>query len=284
MPASSSPPTTRVLDVLELVAARRETPLRAADVARELGLSKATAHAILHTLADRGWLVRSPGTGHLGLGPGLGPVASAFSDQRTLTRRGVRAAAGLATATGWPASLIELVGDVMYVSTLDPADLSVIRGQRVDYAAPFGTLFAAWAEPEERLAWLRRGRLTDAAIASYGAHLDQARADGVLVERMGPVVEHVSSLVRAAEEGAFPGAVRQLAGDLLAEVVRTGIGTREHSATEHPVTSIAAPVPGPDGTVRTALVVHPLRELSNRAARRAGSMVRQAARAIDAPG
>lgn len=280
MAAESSPPTTRVLDVVELVAGRRDRSLRAADVARELGLSKATSHAIVHALTERGWLTRSPGERYLSLGPGLAPVATAFADQRSITRLAIRAAAGLASATGWSASVVELAEDVMYVSTVDPEDLSVGPGQRVAYAAPFGTLFAAWATPQDRLAWLRRGSLTDAAIASYGAHLDQARADGVLIERMSPVVEHVTSLLKAADEGAFPGAVRQLAGELLDEVVRTGIDVRESAATEHPVTSIAAPVPEADGTVTTALVLHPLRELNNRAARRAASMVRQAADSI----
>jgi len=278
--AESSPPTTRVIDVVELIANRRDRSLRAADVARELGLSKATTHAIVHALSERGWVTRSSPDRHLSLGPGLAPVASAFADQRAVTRLAVRAAAGLAAATGWSASVVELVVDVMYVSTVEPEDLSVLHGQRVGYVAPFGTLFAAWATPEERLAWFRRGRLTEAAIASYGAHLDQARRDGVLVERMSPVVEHVASLVEAAEGTAFPGAVRQLAGELLDEVVRTGIGSREPSATEHPVTSIAAPIPEPDGRVLTALVLHPLKELSNREARRAASMVRQAARSV----
>ncbi|TWG96786.1 DNA-binding IclR family transcriptional regulator [Nocardioides sp. J9] len=278
MTASPSPPTTRVVDVLELVAARRDRPLRAADVARELGLSRATTHAIVHTLAARGWLVRSPDTGHLALGPALGPVAAAVAEQRTGTRLGVRAAAGLASATGWPASVVELVDDVLYVSSVDPDDLTVMRGQRLPYAAPFGTLFAAWAEPDERRGWLRRGRLTEAAVASYGAHLDQARADGFLVERMSPVVEHVSSLVQATHEGDFPAAVHELAGELLAEVVRTSMET--HDAASQPVTSVAAPVPGPDGTVRTALVVHPLRDLTGAEVRRAASMVRQAAKAV----
>jgi DNA-binding IclR family transcriptional regulator len=280
MATEPSPPTARVLDILELVAAKGDEALRAADVARELDLAKATVHAILHTLGDRGWLVRSTDGRRLRLGPGLAPVVSAFADQRTLTRLTIRAAAGLSSATGWTASTVELIDNTMYVSTIDPGDPSVVHGERVPYAAPLGTLFAAWAHPDDRLTWLRRGRLNEAAIAAYGAHLDQARADGVLIERMSPVVEHVASLVQAADQGAFPEAVAQLAGDLLDEVVRTSIGTREAPTTEHPVTSIAAPVPNEDGTVTTALALHPFRQLTNHDTRRAASMVRQAARSI----
>lgn len=280
MLADVSPPTARVLDVLELVALRRNQPCRAADVARELGLSKATTHAIVHQLAKRGWLVRSTTDRYLSLGPALAPIASAFSEQRAVTRHAVRAAAGLASATGWAASVVELIGEVMYVSTVNPEDLSYVRGQRVAYAAPFGTLFAAWATPDERLAWLRRGRLNEAMIASYGAHLDTARSQGFLIERMSPVVQHATSLVQATNEGAFPEAVGQLAGELLDEVVQTSIGLSDGVGVEHPVTSIAAPVQRGQDAVTTALVVHPLCELNHRTARRAASMVRQAARAI----
>ncbi len=282
MATDSSPPTTRVLDVLELVAGQSDSRLRAADVARELQLSKATSHAIIHALTDRGWLVRTGPDREITLGPGLASVASAFADQRMVTRLAVRAALGLSKATGWTSSVVELADLTMFVSTIDPGDSTVIQGQRIAYAAPFGTLFAAWGTPAERVAWFRRGGLTEAAVASYGAHLDQARADGVLIERMSPVVQHVASLVQAAEDRVFPTAVRRLAGDLLEEIVRTGIGDREPLGVEHPVTSIAAPIMFPDGAVAAALVVHPLRDLSARETRRQGNMVRQAASSVSA--
>ncbi|HXO78642.1 MAG TPA: helix-turn-helix domain-containing protein, partial [Mycobacterium sp.] len=44
-----------MLDVIELLAAATEERLRFSDVVRELGLTQATAHAILTTLSDRGW-------------------------------------------------------------------------------------------------------------------------------------------------------------------------------------------------------------------------------------
>lgn len=277
--AESSPPTARVLDVLELVARRGDHALRGADIARELGLSRATSHAILRTLTDRGWLVRSSGERLIGLGPGLALITTSFAEQRTVTRLALRAASGLAAATNWRASVVELVEETMYVSTIDPGESVSLGAQRMPYLAPFGTLFAVWATDEERLEWLRRGRLSAAAIAAVGAHLDQARADGVLIERMSSVVEHVTSLLAAADGGDFPEAVRLLAGELLEEIVRTGLGQDDPGNT-HPVTSIAAPIPDAGGRVATALVLHPFQELTKDEIRRASSMVRHAASSV----
>jgi hypothetical protein len=47
-----------VLDVVELLAGSGKDRLRFSDVVRELGLTQATAHAILTTLCDRGWANR----------------------------------------------------------------------------------------------------------------------------------------------------------------------------------------------------------------------------------
>ncbi|MBZ4561135.1 helix-turn-helix domain-containing protein, partial [Mycobacterium avium] len=49
-----------MLDVVELLARSPSARLRFSDVVRELGLTQATAHAILKTLCDRGWASRDP--------------------------------------------------------------------------------------------------------------------------------------------------------------------------------------------------------------------------------
>jgi DNA-binding IclR family transcriptional regulator len=57
---TASPPTGRVLDVLELLAQRDRDGPRLTDVIEELGITRATAHSILTTLCDRGWASRDP--------------------------------------------------------------------------------------------------------------------------------------------------------------------------------------------------------------------------------
>ena len=56
MRGSTSAPTARVLDIVELLARPGNERLRFSDVVRELELTQATAHAILKTLSDRGWV------------------------------------------------------------------------------------------------------------------------------------------------------------------------------------------------------------------------------------
>ena len=51
---------------------------------RELDLSQGTAHAILKTLSDRGWVTRDPVTKAFALGPALTLVASGLDIGRPL--------------------------------------------------------------------------------------------------------------------------------------------------------------------------------------------------------
>lgn len=279
-----SPPTARVVEVIDLVASRGEI-LRAADVARELGMSKATTHAVVQTLCDRGWLVRSAATRTLALGPGIEPVARAVLQQRTVSRRSLEAARGLCEATGYTASVVELVGDTMYVTSVDPeSPRGPVLSQRVAYAAPFGSLFAAWAGAEERTEWFRRGLVTGPAATSFETFLDQARNDGILVERMSPVVEHAVPLLRATETGGVSEDLRSMVRAVVDEIVRSGLPARGQ-ASQHPqpVTSIAAPALATAGGVTTALVLHPLRSIGARELHRAKSLVRRAAGTVVGP-
>lgn len=278
--SDSSPPTTRVMEVLELVGARGADVLRSADLARELGIAKATTHAIVQTLCDRGWLVRSPLGRKLSLGPGIAPLARAVVEQRGLSSRALDAARGLAITTGYTSSVVELEGDVMYVSSVDPTGpRGHVLADRVAYAAPFGSLFAAWGTAGERAEWLRRGLVTGPAAAAYQAYLEKARTDGVLVERMSPVVEHVAPLLRAIETGSVSDDLRSLVRTLHDEVVRVGLDRRP-SAAPQPVTSVAAPVHSEDGRVATALVVHPFTTIGSRDLQRAKALVVRAAEAV----
>ena len=69
MRGSSSAPTERVLDIVELLSRPGRGEIRFSDVVRELDLSQGTAHAILKTLSDRGWVTRDPVTKAFALGP-----------------------------------------------------------------------------------------------------------------------------------------------------------------------------------------------------------------------
>src|SRR5215212_2340708 len=57
-----SPPTARALAVLDLLVASPEREFKLAEIVAALGINKATCHAIVTTMVERGYLVRSPGS------------------------------------------------------------------------------------------------------------------------------------------------------------------------------------------------------------------------------
>uniref|UniRef100_UPI0035691A51 helix-turn-helix domain-containing protein n=1 Tax=Nocardioides sp. TaxID=35761 RepID=UPI0035691A51 len=57
--APASPPTARVVDVVEALVARPTMPMTLTDLVQATGMSRATAYAVLSTLVDRGWVQRN---------------------------------------------------------------------------------------------------------------------------------------------------------------------------------------------------------------------------------
>src|ERR1700743_3127607 len=106
-----SPPTARVLDVVELLAGTDEDRLRFSDVVRRLDLTQATAHAILTTLCERGWVSRDPVDKTYSLGPALAVVATRVETARPLAQAARTVALDLAGQFGYATSVVERVGD-----------------------------------------------------------------------------------------------------------------------------------------------------------------------------
>src|ERR671910_3437644 len=67
----ASPPTERVVRILDFLAGRPEERFGVSDLARRLGLSKPTCLGIVTSLTDAGYLVRDPGDKTYRLGPSL---------------------------------------------------------------------------------------------------------------------------------------------------------------------------------------------------------------------
>src|SRR4051812_2013680 len=67
----ASPPTERVVRILDFLAGRPEERFGLSDLARRLGLSKPTCLGIVTSLTDAGYLVRDAGDKTYRLGPSL---------------------------------------------------------------------------------------------------------------------------------------------------------------------------------------------------------------------
>ncbi|ADP82485.1 helix-turn-helix domain-containing protein [Pseudofrankia inefficax] len=289
MPNAASPPTARVLDVLELLARSDEEPPRLRDLVRDLGLTQATAHAIMATLCDRGWAVRDPTSRAFTPGPALTALAAragAGVSRRRTAREVVRQ---LAHDLGHPSVVTERVGDELVITTLDlgpcqVADLAA--GERLPFAAPFGVAFAAWEDDDGRRAWMRRGAITDPALTGRLDDLLTATHErGFSIERMDPAMTRATRAMTALRDDPQARPVRRAVDGLLSEIANLGFRDVDAEANDRrPVTAISAPVFDPrTGQVTASVGVHPLRALSAQRAGEIGRHVTQATATLDAP-
>jgi DNA-binding IclR family transcriptional regulator len=279
--ASASPPTVRVLDVIELLAERNGEPIRFSDLARRLQLSQGTTHAILATLCDRGWAQRDRLTKSYAIGPALPRAARKVSRDVSLLDTALEGAAALAADVGFPASVIERTGDELQIVGL-AGDLDrltgVTTGDRVPFAAPFGPAFAAWLDPDERQTWFQRTVGEDARLQRrLEGELAATRERGYSLERTPmPHLRAVQVMTTLRREPASPG-VRQAIGNLLGEITASGLLPPPHAVEREPVTSLAAPLFDAGGTIALNLALHPFRPLTRREIEAAGRALVQAA-------
>lgn len=280
IPASSSAPTIRVIDVVELLAGRGTVGLRFSDVVRELGLTQATTHAILTTLCERGWASRDPVDKTYSLGPAVAVLAARTDMARPLTHAARSAALELSCELGYAASVVERFGDSLVITAFEggghqPAGAP---GDRIRYAPPFGVAFAAWDTEEEQRAWIQRGAATDSTLARRLAEvLAHTRERGYDVDWTTPALTQAAQVMGTLPSDGLPAHVREITDRLLVEFTTIGfLGDDSAARTAQPVATIAAPVFDHNERVAMIVAVHPLQPLTKR---RIDSVGRRVARA-----
>jgi DNA-binding IclR family transcriptional regulator len=274
-----------VLDVVELLARFPDAPLRFSDVARELDLTQATAHAILKTLCDRGWVSRDPVAKTFILGPALAVVAARTDTARPLAHAARTAALRLSREVGYAGSVVERFGDSLVVTAFegDPATQPAgIPGDRIPYAPPFGVALAAWDGEEEQRAWIRRGAgdNTD-RVERLERVLEHTRERGFDVDWTTPALAQAVQAVVGLDHHEMPTPVRHILDQLLAEFTTIGFLSDDNPGRrKQPVVTIAAPVFDHRGQAALMLAVHPLCPLSARQIRLIGEKLTDETAAI----
>jgi DNA-binding IclR family transcriptional regulator len=256
---AASPPTARAIDVVEFVA-RSEKPPSFSSIVRELDLSQATAHAILRTLTDRGWVSRHPVDRTFVLGPALAEVAARADGTRPLADSARIAASDLWRDLGHATSVIERVGDSLVIIAINGvAGSTGVPSDPIPFTPPFGVAFAAWASPADRDAWIRRGAGADGALRR---RLDDAlirtRARGYDVDWTTPALSQAAELLSRMERDGVPSQVGETIDRLLVECLTNGVLLEEDSNPEpRAVATIAAPVFDHAERVVLLVGVHP---------------------------
>ena len=282
---SPSAPTSRVLDVVELLARSAQARLRFSDIVRELDLTQATAHAILKTLCDRGWASRDPVAKTFSLGPALAVVAARTDTARPLAHAARSAALRLSRDVGYAGSVVERFGDSLVVTAFegDPATQPAgIPGDRIPYAPPFGVALAAWDTEEEQRAWIRRGAGDNAdRIQRLERVLEHTRERGFDVDWTTPALAQAVQAVGTLDSHEMPTPVRHILEQLLVEFTTIGFLSDDNPGRrKRPVVTIAAPVFDHRRRVALMVAVHPLCPLSARQIRVIGKKLTDETAAI----
>lgn len=241
----TTPGVERAALVLNFLAANSAEEFSLSELGRRLGLSKATCHAVLTSLAGVGFVLRHPSRSTYRLGPGLISLGRAAEESLGVVDVAREEMRALATRLHVECLATAAIGDEIVVlsraSVDTPLGIAARVGQRLPLVPPFGTVFLAWAAPDAIDRWLRR--LDSGASEQHVARLREAVA---AVRRRG----YVAGL------SSPPGTPPDADGEALAALATEDAALVElGAALPFRVNYVVAPVFAPDATVALALTL-----------------------------
>ncbi len=210
--ARRSPAVERCVAVLNHLASSPTEQFTLSELARELDLNKATAHALLATLADEGWVIRNPDSLAYCLGPALIAVGAAARQTYPAARLAERPMAELSEEFDLQCLASQaLVRDdgvdeiVILAATGSrrPLGIDIQPGQRMPLRPPLGSVFVAWAGAEEIDRWLGNlgPKATKADFARYREALEVVRERGYSVGLGGDEQQRMVEQLGRGESG-----------------------------------------------------------------------------------
>ncbi|QLY29957.1 helix-turn-helix domain-containing protein [Nocardia huaxiensis] len=267
----TSPPTQRVLSIVELLAAQHG-PLSSAEIADALELNRSTAGSILTALAERGWVRRLPDLSYE-LGPALVAVGLRAADSNSDRARLEAELERLGERVDCGAALTTVTGDqVEFLAvTRDRLTAGIETGARLPLLAPAGAAIIAHSSLARQQDWLATGE--PGSRAEQQAVLETLRTAGFCAWRLEPdSLPTARVLSDVADHLAEHPSSKELHGRVLAQLA-TIIGSAYDRATFDsdaalPLSYMSAPVFDGNGHTVMELKIGPLRVATTRAERR----------------
>lgn len=267
--------------IVRLLGSQPARAFSLAEITRELGISRATGHAILTTLVAHHWVVRDTATAGYCWGPGIAALAKPASDRifhPTLRQ--------LAETTATQALLARREANTLVV--VDSAGESrsgmrIDRGLRMPLVAPFGRDYVAWSAAGSRRAWLEGiGKPSAAFSRRITAVINEIRDRGYAVERLSREYVQVYTALRALGGDGETDAITALLARAFADLTVIDV-LREELAERgtHSIATISAPILDEDGVVSMSVSAAPFADLAAADVERLGEQVRAAARRIE---
>jgi len=252
-----SPPTERVIAVMQLLTGAHDRVHSLTEIARDLGISKATCHAILATLTTHGWAVRDGPTAGYCSGPAFAAMARPIGSR--IFRPQLN---GLAESTGTPVFLARRDGtNVVVIDSVgeSPAGVRLEAGFRLPLTAPFGRDYIAWAGAKVQHTWIQSVEQPSPALrARIDAVLEETRNRGYVIERLSAEYTRVYSALRTLDALGEPDAITVRLAGALAELSTVDYLPDELLGdSSHPVATISAPIKDAQGTVTMSVTSAP---------------------------
>ena len=216
-----SPPTERVVTILDFLAAHPHDSFGLSEVARRTDLSKPTCLGILTTLVDADYLLRDAQNKTYRLGPRLIALGHTAQESMRVNPAAREELRRLSVAFDTTAALTAVIDDrITLLELVGPRghDVGVRVGQSYPFAPPVGLMFVLWDDDALR-AWLAKEPTiplrTDSERLERVIH--DCRESGYLVERMTPGGRRLYALM-AGMSNTLPDELRALLGELISDI------------------------------------------------------------------
>lgn len=276
-----SPPTERVIAVMQLLGAEPDRAFPLAEISRRLDISRATGHAILTTLAAHQWAVRDDTGGGYSCGPAVAALGRpsnnrAFRPVLQALSESTGAQAFLARREGASLHIIDAVGETLTAP-------HIRTGFRIPLVAPFGRDYVAWAAQSAQESWLGAvGEPAPKLRKRLAAVLAEVRRRGYVIERLSPEYVRVYSALRALADESEPDAItRRLAWSFADLTLVDYLPGELDDAGPHRIATISAPVRDADGLVTMSVTAAPFGALTAATVAELGAQVCDAAQRIE---
>jgi DNA-binding IclR family transcriptional regulator len=217
----ASPPTERVVAVLDFLARHPHDRFGVSELARRLGLSKPTCLGIVGTLAAADYLVRDAQDKTYRLGPALISLGHTAQESMRVNPAAREELRRLSSTYDTTAALSAVIDDrITLLELVGPpgTDVGVRVGQSYPFAPPVGLMFVLWDDDALR-DWLAREPTiplrtdTDRLDRVIG----ECRTTGHLVELLTPGGRRIYALM-AGMSSALPDELRALLGELVSDI------------------------------------------------------------------
>jgi DNA-binding IclR family transcriptional regulator len=243
----TSPPTERVVAVLDFLARHPHDRFGLSELARRLGLSKPTCLGILTTLTESDYLIRDGADKAYRLGPKLISLGHAAQESMRVNPAAREELRRLSAAYDTTAALSAVIDDrITLLELVGPpgADVGVRVGQSYPFAPPVGLMFVLWDDAALR-DWLAREPTIPLRTDSGRLQrvIAECRTAGYLVERLTPGGRRLYALM-AGMSTTLPQELQALLGEMVSDIGERVYLRSESDNTRqrHDVSVISAPV------------------------------------------